>query len=70
MSRSYKKIIHMTSSDNYFKKYANRRYRRRSIDLTNIPYKKYTDNYNIRDYISRCFGKCNWDYPEYQLRMK
>ena len=53
------------------KEIENRRYRRRPIELTDLPYKKYTDGYNICDFKSIDFNNTqDWDEPAYKRFMK
>lgn len=47
MSRSWKKIGGYKECINGSKKRANKKYRKRSIELTNIPFKKYTNSWDI-----------------------
>ena len=71
MSRSRKKYPHFTHTDKKLKQYANKRYRRRPLDLTNISFKKYTDRLDFRDWIFRGFGLTDRNMEEvYKYIMK
>lgn len=66
MSRSFKKFGGYKDHNKGMKEIANRRYRRRSLDDTQIPHKKYTNSYDICDY--KCLvvqGRANADYKAY-----
>ena len=71
MSRSFKHVGGYKDHNKSMKELENRRYRRRSLELTDIPYKKYTDSYNICDW--KCIDYNNnkdWGEPVYKRFMK
>ena len=70
MSRSFKHVGGYKDSSKFGKKYANKKYRRRPIELTNIPLKKYTDGYNICDWSMLVIHGYNWFDPMYKAFMK
>ena len=66
MSRSFKKFGGYTDYNKGSKQMANRRYRRRSIEDTQLPYKKYTQSYDICDFKFLVVqGRADADYKAY-----
>lgn len=71
MSRSWKTFRNYRSISKGAKAVANRKYRKRPLNDTNIPYKKYTDSWNIWSYwYTDYHNNRDWGEPAYKGFMK
>lgn len=68
MSRSTKKSPVFKDSSSYYKKKSNKRFRKRSIEETNLDHKKYTNSYDICDWRYHFFNKKNTVFKEGAFR--